>query len=103
MPIKNANSAAAFGFPMAGARRRRGISAPQAATGIARQLAGAAGAFAAGADVDVDAAARIDTAGYVEGGVIVGDAAVADIERITIGTVAGASVGHDQYAPAAVK
>ena len=95
--------AAAFGFPVAGACRGRGISPPQAAAGIARQLAIAARALAAGGDVDADMAAGVDMAGYLERGIVVADPAVADVERITIGAVAGAGVGDDQDAPAAVE
>ena len=97
------SSAAAFGFPVTGACRGRGVSLPQAAAGIARQLAGAVGALAAGGDADTDAAARVDMAGNLERGVVVGHPAVADVERITIGAIAGAGVGDDQHAPAAVE
>src|SRR5579863_7715822 len=69
-------SSAAFGFPVAGACRCRGVSVPQAAPGIAGQLAGAAGALAAGADVDADVSAPVDVSGHVERRVIVGDPAV---------------------------
>src|SRR5262249_17379435 len=94
---------ALFGGPAAGATARRAGAAPGAGPVAAGESAGSAGALAALGDRHMDGAVAADLAADVEIGLArIGDPAVADAHRVTIGAVARPAVGHDQNAPRSV-
>src|SRR3954471_4843255 len=96
------NLRAALGGPGAGAIARCG--GPGAGAVTVRHAARAGRALAAARDGDDDRALGIDLAGNREGGAArIADGPVLNLDRIAIGAIALALLGHDQDAPGAVK
>src|SRR5271166_4302641 len=82
--------------------RARRAAAPMAIAVITGEMTGAVGGLTAGADADADIAARVDMPRDAECRVVVEHPAVGNPQRIAVGAVAGAGIGHDQDAPVAV-
>src|SRR5262249_23708480 len=93
-------SAAPLGHPAA----RAAAAAPAAFASAAAEPAGARGALLAVADLDRHRAVAFDPAGDVERGVAgVDQGRVLDVDRIAVGAITVALLGHDHHAPLAVE
>src|SRR5262249_55276519 len=93
------SGAAALGLPGAGAL----AALPGAGAVGAVQPARAGGALVAVADGHGQGAVVADAAGDSDGAVAgVDDGAAGNADRIAVGAVAGATLGHDHHAPEAV-
>src|SRR5262245_34609267 len=92
--------AAALGLPGAGAL----AAAPGAGAVAAVEPAGAGGALVARADGYVDRAGAGDAAvDRDRAGTLIRQLAAGNSDRVAVGTVAGAPLRHDHYAPEAIE